>query len=339
MIRTTALVHSIRLRSKENIEFELDEMRMVRRRIVSRLASMFDIDSLADELARLLPILNLNSALIGLYQSNIVTNEPGADRSIGTLIGFDRSKIIYERNIDRERIQYSEISRISDFGFEHKRRTMFLFPLFFEDEEMGVVLLPYDRDIHIDTYETLRINLSSAVKGAQMLSKIHALSVTDELTGLLNRRGFFQFALSRLQFLSRNPDIITVVILMDMDGLKHINDTYGHSEGDFALSEFAGVLKKTLREVDIIGRLGGDEFVVFSQIRTETDDAIIIRRIKENLDDYNNRNSHPFKLSTSMGSVILVEATQDCLEAAIQDADSVLYTEKTEKRKQGLSRN
>jgi diguanylate cyclase (GGDEF)-like protein len=210
--------------------------------------------------------------------------------------------------------------------------------LFFEDEEMGIVLLPYDKEIHTDTYETLRINLSSAVKGAQMLAKIQTLSVTDELTGLLNRRGFYQFASSRLQLLSRNPEMVTLVFVMDMDGLKNINDTHGHVVGDAAICAFAEVLKQTLREVDIIGRLGGDEFVIFSSVRSSNDDITIMNRIRENLDEYNKKHSPPFKLSTSIGSVILAEATQECLDAAIQNADSVLYREKNKKRKQGISR-
>ena len=337
IIRAATLVHNICMRSSKNNEYAQNEIRMIRRRVASRLASVFDIDSLASEMQKLLPALGLNSALIGLYHDHIITNEPDAERSIETLIGFDGDKLINEQGIEKNRIPYSEIYKVNDFG--NKRRTLFFFPLFFEDEEMGIVLLPYDKNVHMDTCETLRINLSSAVKGAQLLAKIQALSVTDELTGLLNRRGFFQFAYSRLHLLSRNPDMTTVVIMMDMDGLKNINDTYGHSEGDAAILAFANVLRKTLREVDIIGRLGGDEFVVFSTVRLAADDQIIIRRIRENLDEYNKKHSHLFKLSASMGSVVLAEATRECLEAAIQNADSVLYEEKAEKRKLGVSRS
>jgi diguanylate cyclase (GGDEF)-like protein len=113
-------------------------------------------------------------------------------------------------------------------------------------------------------YETLRISISAAIKGSQLLSKIRELSVTDELTGLYNRRGFFQLALSRLNFLSRSADDTLLLLMFDLDGLKQINDTYGHSEGDTALKSFADILKQTLRQDDIIGRIGGDEFIVFS---------------------------------------------------------------------------
>jgi diguanylate cyclase (GGDEF)-like protein len=338
LIRAATLVHNISTRSRKNNEFALDEMRMVRRRIASRIASVFDIDYLAEELHRLLPNLSLNSALIGLYQNHIITNDPDGIRKISTLTGFDGNDIITEKISGNTADSLTDVSEIIDFSFEDERRSLFFFPLFFEDEEMGIVLLPYDKDVHIDTYETLRINLSSAVKGAQMLAKIQTLSLTDELTGLLNRRGFYQFASSRLQLLSRNPEIVTIVFLMDMDGLKSINDTFGHAVGDAAICAFVEVIKKTLREVDIIGRLGGDEFVIFSSVRSANDDLVIMNRIRENLDEYNKTHSPPFKLSTSIGSVVLAEATQECLDAAIQNADSVLYREKTKKRKQGLSR-
>jgi len=338
LIRATTLVHNICTRSRKNREFALDEMRMVRRRIASRIASVFDIDSLAEELFKLLPNLSLNSALIGLYHNHIMTNDPNGKREIATLTGFNVEGIISEKISSSTKDSLSDVSEIADFRNDDKRRSLFFFPLFFEDEEMGIVLLPYDKEINKDTYETLRINLSSAIKGAQMLSRIQTLSVTDELTGLLNRRGFYQFAMSRLQFLSRNLEMVSLVFLMDMDGLKHINDTYGHAVGDAAISAFAGVLKKTLREIDIIGRLGGDEFVIFSSVRYPYDDRIIMNRIRDNLDEYNKNHSHPFKLSASIGSVVLTEATQECLEAAIHNADNVLYREKSEKRKQGLSR-
>jgi diguanylate cyclase (GGDEF)-like protein len=172
-----------------------------------------------------------------------------------------------------------------------------------------------------------------------MLSKIHLLSVTDELTGLYNRRGFFRFSLSRLLYMSRNTDLKTVVLLMDMDGLKFINDTYGHNEGDIAISQLSGILSKTLRETDIIGRIGGDEFVVFSTVKKDEDAQDISNRIRESLDEYNDKKLHPFNLSVSIGIVAIEEATNEGLENAIKRADLLLYNEKKAKKNKGIARN
>jgi len=334
----TTLIHDVCLRNQKNIELAVNDFRILLRRVASIFISMFDMDSLANELHKSLPLLSLNMALAGLFHDQAKANDPAQHRTIDTLIGFDEDQIINMKNVDKSSILYSDFSDIDHFNFERVRRTLLFFPLFFEDEEIGVLLLPYDEHNRMETYEPLRINISAAAKGAQLLSRIRALSVTDELTGLFNRRGFFQFALSRLDFLSRNTDMLASILLMDMDGLKQINDTYGHTEGDIAISAFAEVLKMNLRKEDIIGRLGGDEFVILSSVKSDksnligNSDDFLIKRILESIDMYNEKGLHPFKLSTSIGSVILAEPTEECLDAAIQSADSILYEEKARKK-------
>jgi diguanylate cyclase (GGDEF)-like protein len=96
--------------------------------------------------------------------------------------------------------------------------------------------------------------------------------LTDELTGLYNRRGFFVSAQQQLKLANRyNKGIF--IFSADLDDLKIINDNFGHKTGDSALVETANILKKTFRESDIIARIGGDEFVILGmenpQINTE----------------------------------------------------------------------
>jgi diguanylate cyclase (GGDEF)-like protein len=170
------------------------------------------------------------------------------------------------------------------------------------------------------------------------LTRIQTLSITDELTGLLNRRGFFQFVYSRMEFMRRNPEMIPTVMFMDMDGLKMINDTYGHKEGDKAIAAFAGMLKETLRKEDIIGRMGGDEFIVFSSVKSKETGEHVVNRLRAKMDEYNARGLHPYRVACSIGCVVLEAATKECFEAAILSADNVLYEEKKEKKKKGLSR-
>ena len=129
------------------------------------------------------------------------------------------------------------------------------------------------------------------------------------------------------------------MLLMDLDGLKYINDTFGHNEGDKAISAFADILKTTLRKDDIIGRIGGDEFVVFSSIKPNEKGDRLIERLKKGLELYNSENPLPYTLSASIGSTVLTEATKECFEAAILGADSLLYEEKTKRREQGIQRD
>jgi len=334
----TTLVYDIRLKDEKTSEFHLSDTRVILRRVVNALIILFDVDSLADELFRLFPELSLHTALIGLYRTPVKSNEPDGDRSIQTLIGFDGDKKFNNSHNIWNPIFFSDYSTIESFDFESECRALFFIPLYFRDEEEGVLLMSYDKQTPVEAYETLRINISTAVKGAELMSKIQTLSITDELSGLLNRRGFFQYAYSRIPHLSRDTERVPYVMFMDMDGLKYINDTYGHKEGDVAISAFADILKETLREEDIIGRIGGDEFVVFSSVKSDRDGEQVVKRIREELDLYNSKKLHPYDISACIGNVVLTDTTNECFEAAMLSADSVLYKEKTEKRKSGLSR-
>ena len=90
-------------------------------------------------------------------------------------------------------------------------------------------------------------------------SELSSLALTDELTGLYNRRGFI--CLSEVQLkLARRSGCDMVLFFIDVDGLKQINDSFGHSEGDNALIRTAEVLRMTFRESDVLARIGGDEF-------------------------------------------------------------------------------
>ncbi|MCL2078838.1 MAG: GGDEF domain-containing protein [Oscillospiraceae bacterium] len=334
----TTLVYDIRHREERKKEYTLNDDRMRKRRITNALLIMFDVETLAEELYKSISSISINTALIGLYSEPVKRGDRYGNRTIETLIGFDGEDRFNVQHNSWSPILFSDFSTIDGFDFERFRRTMIYQPLFFMEEEVGVMLLPYDSEIPADAYETLRLNISTAIKGAKLVETIHTLAITDELTNLLNRRGFFQFTYSRLQHLQRDPDIVPVVMFMDMDALKQINDNYGHSEGDTAISVFAAILKDTMREEDIIGRIGGDEFAAFTNVKSKDNARQLERRIRKAFDEYNERGLHPYKVNGSIGSVILDESTRECFESAMHKADSVLYEEKMEKKKVGLSR-
>ena len=334
----TTLVYDIRINEERKREYGLNDDRMRKRRITNSLLLMFDLDTLAEELYKSISAISIKTALIGIYRDPVKREIYNAVRSIETLIGFDGDDRFNIQHNSWSPILFSDYSTIQGFDFNRERRVMFFQPLFFMDEEVGVMLLPYEPEIPTDAYETLRINISTAIKGAGLLSTIHTLSITDDLTGLFNRRGFFQFAYSRLQHLHRNAEYVPIVMFMDMDGLKHINDNFGHNEGDKAIAAFADILKKTMREEDIIGRMGGDEFAVFSSVKSKENGRQLEQRLRKAFDKYNSKMLHSYKVMGSIGSVVLEESTKECFEEAMLKADSVLYDEKIKKKKQGLTR-
>lgn len=95
----------------------------------------------------------------------------------------------------------------------------------------------------------------------QRIASLEKLAVTDELTGLLNRRGF-ETELDRALALARRHGVTGMLIYIDLDSFKMINDSYGHGAGDEVLCQVAALLRNSVRTTDVVGRLGGDEFAV-----------------------------------------------------------------------------
>ena len=122
------------------------------------------------------------------------------------------------------------------------------------------------------------------------------------------------------------------MLYVDLDGLKEINDTYGHQDGDKALREIADILKETYRESDIIARLGGDEFAVFP-IGTEGDDIeAITSRMQENIDRCNEESTRGYKLSMSWGVAYFDPAKPLPIDAMLNAADKAMYEQKQSKQ-------
>jgi len=338
LLSATSFVYDIRAKEQKRKELTDEGVRNFIRRVTSSLILTFNIDSMIENLSTSLPSLSINTALIGVYSSPIKSADANADRSIDTLLGFDGDTTFNIKSDSLNPILFSDYSTFEEFDLDKNRRSLFFIPLFFEDEEVGVMFLPFEEHIPLDSYERLRVSVATVLKGVELLSTIQTLSVTDELTGLLNRRGFFQLAHARMKHMRRNEDTLPFVMFMDMDGLKAINDNYGHKEGDVAISAFAKTLQDSLREEDIIGRMGGDEFTVFSSVKSVEDGQRLVQRIREKLDDYNAQKRHAYIVAGSIGSVVLESATKECLETALLSADGILYAEKMEKKKKGLSR-
>ena len=159
----------------------------------------------------------------------------------------------------------------------------------------------------------------------------HALSLVDELTGLYNRRGLYALAEHQIKLAHRN-DYKLLVVFIDLDGLKMINDTNGHQEGDIALADVGNILKLTFRETDIIARIGGDEFVVFAVESVANQKEILLKRLHENLNHYNQKNCQKINLSISVG-ITRYDPLHPCSMAELLDqADKRMYEDKRAKR-------
>ena len=157
-----------------------------------------------------------------------------------------------------------------------------------------------------------------------------ALAMVDDLTGLYNRRGFVAHATGVLG-LAHRIERPAIVFLADVDGLKRINDRFGHASGDLALAGAARALQLTFRSSDILARLGGDEFAVLALVDSRDGGAGILGRLQKNLDFWNARSRQPFDVSLSIGTVSIDPSTEK-LEEILARADKDLYEKKGSRR-------
>jgi len=166
-----------------------------------------------------------------------------------------------------------------------------------------------------------------ALERHKLVTELRALSLTDELTGLNNRRGFFFLAQQELK-VARRTGRGGLLVFVDLDGMKRINDANGHQEGDRALVETSRILRETFRESDIIARLGGDEFTVLTVSADEDDADAIKARIAQAVARHNGRPDRSYLLTLSCGIARFDPAGSDTLEDLLARADAALYAEK-----------
>lgn len=160
---------------------------------------------------------------------------------------------------------------------------------------------------------------------------IRELSLVDELTGLRNRRGFF--VLGELQLsLAQRVGRTAMLYYADVDGLKPINDSFGHEEGDRALTGIAAILRETFRGTDIIARLGGDEFVVLALESPDVDPAVMVARFEEHLGQFNRGAGRRYRLAASMGVAQRGPESSEPLSELLGRADAEMYRIKQQRR-------
>ena len=161
------------------------------------------------------------------------------------------------------------------------------------------------------------------------------LSLTDELTGLYNQRGFLTLVEQQLKTARRTGQTCSL-LYADMDGLKQINDTYGHQEGSQAIQQLAEILRSCFRETDIIARLGGYEFAILLADTTPASIEIPLARLQELLLYYNLREFHDYQLSLSVGAVCFNPVDGCSIADLLMKADQAMYENKKRKRQAAL---
>jgi diguanylate cyclase (GGDEF)-like protein len=180
---------------------------------------------------------------------------------------------------------------------------------------------------------TLVRALRYSIERHRLQKNLQNLTLIDDLTGLHNRRGFLALAEQHLRMIQRKGGAL--LIYLDLDDLKLINDTYGHLEGNRALIVTANVLRACFRQSDILARLGGDEFCVLMTDAGEDSAQQVLKRLLQRTDFINALSSWRFRLSLSVGIADVPAVRQPSLDQLLRIADARMYEEKRNKLLRG----
>lgn len=224
-----------------------------------------------------------------------------------------------------------------------------ILPLFHNTIHYGYIVMnrgSYDLGVYDLIAKAIANQMASSSSYMQMVKersvisdrfrRLDVIANTDELTGLKNRRGFMEIGQATMNF-AETIGQFGLIIYCDMDGLKKINDTYGHEAGDKAIIAQGNILKKNFRSNDIVARIGGDEFCIISQNLKVEDFVHIKEKIILDCEKWTEENKSPFKLSLSMGYIIYPDNVIGfTLSQLLADADSSLYVEKRRKKAEKL---
>lgn len=230
-----------------------------------------------------------------------------------------------------------DIERVLDENFY----IMFV-PVHLQGVTMGYMANTFDIDrFKFSFYQTFILDFRHVIEMYVSRSATEQMYIRDMLTQIYNRHGFYR-NIGEIMKRSRREELPFTLISIDMDGLKQINDTYGHAEGDFALKKISECMRLSTTVEEICARFGGDEFIIaFCDNRGEKRGNEIIEDMRAKLREFNSYSQKPYYVNMSVGMYSKVAEKSDTLDLYIKCADALMYANKKEnkKREYGLKIN
>lgn len=217
-----------------------------------------------------------------------------------------------------------------------KPQCYFFFPVHFQNNTLGYIVVQCNTDrmekpTHV-TRNWIR-NVNNALEMARVNEHLVEFSEIDKLTGLKNRRGMDNALAEMMESAGKSDSCYAIVI--DLDGLKQINDNYGHTEGDYAITSVASVVAQIADSSEIAVRAGGDEFYIIGIGDGVTEKTLISRvsKYRKLLDKLNNSSNKPYKVSASVGFSIRKYTSAEDICTVINSADKHMYICKAESKR------
>ena len=306
--------------------------------------------SLATETA--VDVEELNTAVEGYIGNNdyykdffIVLNDyPWESIENENMVGYTekmkvRTAFMNTKRLKNVNVMIDRRQLLPDEFITDEPRGYYIFPLHFQKASFGYSMISFYPGGTIGSfYEFMLISICNALEHMRsakrtnaLIDKLSAMYVTDVLTGLKNRHGF-ELESHRMYNLVQTEGRTMAIIGIDMDGLKVINDTFGHAEGDYALRVLADAIRGAAFVDEIGFRVGGDEFQVLAMDYSENSILKFISRMEAYLENINKGAGKPYNIFASCGfSICCIDPSMN-LNEWLTLSDNRMYAEKEKKR-------
>ena len=248
-------------------------------------------------------------------------------------------RFVNRGDINTENMSFPNENLLPDDLKDNEDDTFIFFPLSYKNEVYGYAVFVVDTEMPNfinQKIEYVLTQLGQSINRLELYQKffgiadIMSLYIRDTLTGMYNRRGF-EKKMSEMFDADGNPVSNLTVVSVDMDGLKYINDTFGHTSGDEAIKAIGRCIDNALKAGEFVARTGGDEFVA---VLIHSDPGRVgqfIRNVRNSIKEFNAQGKYPFEISASIGTCPLTcwNEVMECMNKA----DKAMYLEKKAKKK------
>ncbi len=317
-------------------------------KLLDKINASIDKEDIQNKMFQVLNDANISEISVYLYDDIVTVNANQNFKlpSQASLFAYySKEKDELKANTDKIGVTINPFERLMpDFISDSSSGVYTLVPIFLQDKNYGYMICKFQSDNYtlVSIYYKILVNIivqafefsKTKHQKEQLVERNQNLTLqskTDELTQIFNRRGIIEYG-QRLIELSSVTGKDGSVFFCDMDGLKKINDVYGHKIGDLAIKTEAEILKKSFRDTDLVGRLSGDEFAIIAPGFKLENFATLRERLNRISEEASKNAGLPFILSLSIGIVEFNESKKD-LEKLLLEADKKLYLEKEEKHK------